>query len=150
MATEVKIEAVPTFTRNAGESKYTGILTELTALVTDEKKRATTGLLFGPSDGVHVADLPVSEQHPAGIKANVQQVLQLFRLSAKQVGQKIALVIKPEGVYVKWNGQYVEMTPEQKLARKEARDANAAAKNMHANTEAKAAAAGAPKGKQLK
>lgn len=131
----IAVSEVPTFSRAAGPGKYDEICNFLTALVTDEKRRAVEGVLFTKEDGV------ITEDSPDGtVKNNLSQVLQVLRLAAKQVGAKVALVIKPEGLYAKYNGTYVEMTPEQKDARKAAREANASVRAMQANTAAKTAA----------
>jgi hypothetical protein len=135
MPQTVKVEEVPTFSRSTGPGKYDEICNFLTALITDEKRRTTEGLLFNAEDGVIVADSP-----DGTVKNNLAQVLQVLRLAAKQAGSRVALVIKPEGVYAKFNGAYIEMTEAQKEARKVAREANASVKAMQANTAAKAAA----------
>lgn len=134
MAKTVAIAEIPTPTRTSGPGKYDEICKQLADLVTDEKVRTTSGLMFDASDGVILADTP------DGKKSNVGQVCQVLRLAAKSVGAKIKLVIREEGLYASFNGDYVEMTPAEKAARQEARANNAAARNMQANTAAKTAA----------
>lgn len=134
MAKSVALKDIPTPTRTTGPGKYDEICKQLVDLVTDDKTRTASGLIFDASDGVIMAD------KPDGTKSNVGQVCQVLRLAAKSVGAKIKLVIRDEGLYASFNGDYVEMTEAEKRQRAEARANNAAARNMQANTAAKTAA----------
>lgn len=137
MPQSVAIEAVPTYSRSQ-ESKYAEVCKFVTELVSDVKNREKSGLLFTHEDGVHLSDSAPGVE-PA-IKSNVGQVMQTIRLAAKQVGAKVALVMREgEGLYVKYNGEFVAMTPEQIAQRKAAAKANRANQAIAASQAAKAA-----------
>lgn len=131
----IAVSEIPTATRSSGPGKYDAICENLVQLVTDPKIREKQGVVFDASDGVFMKDSPDGKT-----KSNVGQVCQVLRLAGKAVGAKIKLVIRDEGLYASYNGEYVELTDAQKSERKAAREANAAARAMKANTEAKQAA----------
>jgi hypothetical protein len=131
----IPVADMPTPTRTSGPGKYDQICQDLVNLVTDAKIRDKQGIVFDKADGVILADSPDGKE-----KSNVGQVCQTLRVAAKAVGAKVKLVIREEGLYASYNGEFVEMTDAQKRQRQEAREANAAARNMKANTEAKQAA----------
>lgn len=132
MPKTVAITDIPAVTRQSGPGKYDAICEDLVKMVTDTKNRDKQGLIFDASDGVIMAD------KPDGTKANVGQVCQVLRLAGKAVGAKVKLVIREEGLYASYNGEYVELTDQQKSDRKAAREANAAARNMKASAAKKA------------
>lgn len=135
MPKAVAISDIPTPTRTSGPGKYDQICEDLAQLVTDEKLRDKQGIVFDANDGVFMKDSPDGK-----VKSNVGQVCQVLRLAAKTVEAKIKLVIRDEGLYASYNGEYVELTDAQKRQRQEAREANAAARAMKQNTEKKQAA----------
>jgi hypothetical protein len=112
MPVTVKPEEVPTFIREGAVSKYADIFNYQTALLRDAKRATKEAVAYTAEDGV-------SEENWGQIASGLRNV-------AKSFGVKLAIVFrKDEGrLYVKHNGEYVPLTPEQIASRKAAREAN--------------------------
>lgn len=132
MPVAVKPDEVPTFTRDT-VSQYVEIFNYQTALLADAKRATKEAVAYTAEDGV--------------TPENWGQIASGLRAVGKTLGVKLAIVFKPgdakgkrkvtvDGVeksidafpdaklFVKHNGDYVALTPEQVAARKAKRIAN--------------------------
>lgn len=112
MPETVAVSDVPTFTRTGQVSKYADIFNYVTALLADDKRRVAEAVKFLESDGI--------------AKDNWGQIATGLRNVAKQMGHKLAIVYRDDALWVRYNGEYIAMTPEQIDARNAKRAENAA------------------------